>query len=155
MKKLLITLLLFGTLFSGYFKTGDNVMVKELANGRESHSPSGKWNTYVCPGCELSVVDVYGTYVYVEVTGNTDHVGKKGFVWVERVYNGKIIKEGVCVRSEPKRYDGPKDKNVICAIRKGASVKVLYAATTWVKVTGSCLPTALWVWAGNIVKTPK
>ena len=118
MKKVLALLIVLSM-----FLYSEKVMLTKLGNGREAPSKNGQWHMYVCPGCVFDVVEEYGDYVFVEILTGTDHVGKKGYIWTKREKDGKVIKEGVCLRSTPKKYKGPKDKNVICTIPVGATVK--------------------------------
>ena len=120
MKKVLFVILLIGVLFS------EKLIICQWANARDK-MPFSKSKDIgnVMQGEEYEIVDRYSDYQYVEIIGGSIHKGKKGYMWSERIKNGKVIIEGVSLRSEPKYDANNKDKYRIAKIRVGARIRIL------------------------------
>jgi hypothetical protein len=80
----------------------------------------------------LTVDAVYGDWVEVLVESGSDHAGKKGYMWVERIdfTTGTITLEGLCLRSSPNVGD-----NLVAKVRVGAKIKILSIVPTWYRTS--------------------
>ncbi len=135
MKKLiLISMIMIMVLFS---KT---ITIKVDANIRADHSAKSEVIGSIKAGRTIEVLSSFADYVYLDVVSGSDHAGKTGWMWSERVDNGKVIIEGCTLRSSPeKKYDNTQndtsdDHNFIAKVRKGANVKVIKSNIIWYKI---------------------
>jgi len=82
-------------------------------------------------GETYDVQEEFGYYVEVEVVqgvdkkSTSDHVGKRGYIWVERLSSIQpgesfIIKEGCCLRSSPNKLED----NIVAKVKVGATMKI-------------------------------
>lgn len=136
---LLLVCLLFLTsnIFAQKLQTTDSCQVRDSEFWRTSKKISITQTNQV-----FTITDTYGDWYYVEVVGNSDHIGKKGFVWVERLdrQNQTIIPVGVCLRSSAEvirvESEPPYKKNLVAMLRGGTQVKIINVVPTWYKIEG-------------------
>ncbi len=137
MKKLIITICLFGMLFS------DKLKILKPINVRDGYGTNSAIYTYAVRGAEFEIIGGKSDYYFGEVeTGAQKETGRSGWIWkgiLKSIGQGNfiVLKQGCNLRSEPRRSK----KTRLAYIINGATFAVYNEKTktawNWFKVAGT------------------
>lgn len=137
MKKIILIVAILATVLFA-----NKIILETGANVREEPNPNAKVIDTVSKGKILKYTESVASYYYVEITGKSSHVRKKGWMWAGRVdpKKGLVTGKGVVLRNSPEYDDNgtpmdpTDDDNFMNKVRAGATVKILKTEISWFKV---------------------
>ncbi len=143
MKKLKLILIFTISLVASFAET---INIKKGVNIRENPSIKSSVIGIIRGGDVYQVLESYSDYIYIEVIKGedkkhtSDHLGKKGWMWSERIKDGYVIIKGCTLRSSPEKIaddtpnDTSDDHNFVAKVKKNAKIKVIKKNIIWFRI---------------------